>query len=216
MPDSVIRIDLKHPDLRNDKPYFQRVKRALENEAFTNQSLQFTWDPSDSSICPSSAAAYFNSQNCTVRTCHTKVKVHRERSLRCPKYDPKSGKDVDGPHELVEYLSMRMLSCDMDRNEILNSYCENLDTEDVDTALMVHCKGFFSASFINRLWNELRKISLEPWSALCVNGFEFTPLTFFNREHTFTTNGDNNFAILHYPGNAFLLYQNSSSNKKQY
>lgn len=61
-----------------------------------------------------------------------------------------------------------------------------------------------------------RKISFEPWSALCVNGFEYTPLTFFNREHTFTTNGDNNFAILHYPGNAFLLYQNSSSNKKQY
>lgn len=52
-----------------------------------------------------------------------------------------------------------------------------------------------------------------PWTSLYVHGDPHTPVSFGGAEHSFTTNGDNSYAIFVSSGSKCLYYEFLSSNK---
>lgn len=63
----------------------------------------------------------------------------------------------------------------------------------------------FSEYFLDR--NEV------PWVSLYVQGFADVPVAWSHRPHVFFTDGDNSFAVILKPKNAFISASHYSNNK---
>lgn len=226
----VIQINLKNPDLSPTTKYYERIKHCLSHELLSSVNngasitMQLFWTPPENSeICPSSIAKYFHNLGRTVELKQPQLNIHHETSLRFPKLLQNNNEqfkinDIELFHDFVEYLGMALLSCDTNPDKYISSFeiiSESCEINE-ESAKIIHSKGFQTVDLIWQLIQVIRdilKTSNKIWIALCINGNRVTPVNFFNVDHNFSTNGDNDYIIVFYPNNKYILYKNVSSNK---
>lgn len=208
-----------------------------------NKSLRICWTPPDPSICKSSIAKYFADRQYEVELVETQHKLHQEYSLNMPLIgENKFQQNVDelfaSPHELVEYVGMLSLSCNLERDEYLNSCKYDGNSMNIGSAKVIQWNGMFDCLSIIQLLDELKYVywfsffqpkiynsfyyfcrkyvsgkTTIPWVALYCHGFPHAALSFGMREHSFGSNGDNSYVILLSPDMKCLWYEFLSSNK---
>lgn len=147
----VIQIDLKDPALQPGKSLHTRIKNSLSGDVLPKFNISFTWTPPDATICPSSLAKYFSDSGHKIELIETKFKWHQEYSLKIPIVETDSE-----PHEIVEYIGMLSLSCNLDADKYLNSYQQFDETVEIGSARILQWKGMFTGKQIRNLLSELR------------------------------------------------------------
>lgn len=158
-----IKLDLNHPDLRSGTKYYDRVKNALSHELLSDISLRICWTPLDSSICKSSIAKYFADRQYDVQLVETQMKVHQEYSLNMPLLGENTPVDngeklFATPDELIEYVGMLSLSCNLERDEYLNSFNCDGRSVNVGGAKVIRWNGMFDCHTIVQLLEELKYV----------------------------------------------------------
>lgn len=166
---SVVKIDLK-----NCKPgkFYDRIKQRL---SIIKTTLIIKWQPEDDSICPSSIAKYFHERGYVVKECNSTFISHTEYSVKVPEVDF----DVVEGEELVEWLGMISLGCDLE-NECTDNFINTYETPVPNTAVgqvkVLQWRGFYSAEEIQRLFDCIRQV--------CVTKFSLVYHSFFLTENT--------------------------------
>lgn len=156
-----------NPELRNGTKYYERVKRALGHSHLTPFSFRINWDPPELSnpiICPSSVAKYFSDKGYKIKLGMTEMKQHQEYSLKMPllgrdEPTPKNEDIVEfyvTPHELIEYIGMLSLECNLVQSDFINSYqCPGRFME-IGSAKVLQFRGFFTYETITQLFSSLK------------------------------------------------------------
>lgn len=150
--------------------FYDRVYTALSHDILPRFSVRFAWTPPSPSsgkepICTSSLAKYFADLGYDIKLVRTVWKVETQYGLRMPLFGPQTPEPafVDGAekfyateHELIEYMGMLALSCDMAPNEYLSSWKFTGHTMEVGSAVVVRLKGMFTSDFMKTLFKQLR------------------------------------------------------------
>ncbi|XP_069694723.1 ribonuclease P protein subunit p40-like isoform X1 [Periplaneta americana] len=215
----VVILDLKKQHFTPGKKNYDRVCECLTNNARLNMNLLVTWKPPEERICPSSVAAYFSSRGYRVRQCEPKFVKQIAYNVRVPVYND-SNNDEDAL-ELMEWLGAFSIGADLkegDTGDFLNSYQYPLENVDVGAVVQMQWRGYFTASQIHALFDELRRYvsqrSSIPWVSLYVQGFADSPINWGLKEHQFYTNGDNSYVIFLKPNNRYLTCSYISPSKR--
>lgn len=152
---AAIEIDLKSKELATNSKYFDRVQRALSSECLPRFSILFTWTPpkkQEPLVCPSSVAKYFSDLGYDVNLEQTKSRVKTEYSLQMPLLGPQlpSPSEVNGKRsfyatedELVEYIGMLALSCNLENQPFMSSWQLQAHTLEVGHAVTWRLDGMF-------------------------------------------------------------------------
>ncbi|XP_055303662.1 ribonuclease P protein subunit p40 isoform X2 [Sitodiplosis mosellana] len=226
-----IEINLKSAELATTTKQYARLQNALSNETLGTFTVRIAWEaPREKdvkkAICPSSIAKYFSDSGYDVELKQTECKTKLEYGLKMPTLGPESDDLVviNGqsnfyatPHELVEYAGMLALSCNLEPTEYLNTWSFSGHTVEVGSALIIRLKGLFSCNLVKMIFKKLRDYANQnveiPWISLYVHGDPNSPVSFGGIEHSFTTNGDNSYAVFVSSNNKCLYYEFLSSNK---
>lgn len=142
--------------------YYDRVEYALSHSALPVWSMRVFWDPgSDSDACKSTIGKYFSLSHPEnrVELIETLTRQHQQYSLNVPIL----GKDnlvknelYATPHELVEYIGMLSLGCNLECDAYLNSYRCNGQTIEIGYAKIVQWNGLFGSDVIVQLFESLK------------------------------------------------------------
>lgn len=147
---SVVKIDLK--TCKSGKLY-QRTKERL---SIIKATLLIKWQPEDNKICPSSIAKYFYDSGFIVKECSNEFTSRIEYSVKVPEID---FNDPSESEELVEWLGMLTLGCDLDSektDDFINSYQSPQSNTTVGQVKILQWRGYFSAQEVKRLLDYLR------------------------------------------------------------
>lgn len=110
-------------------------------------------------------AKYFSELGYSVDLVQTDCKIQHEYGLQIPLLGPDKDEptDLNGtvsfyatPHELVEYVGLVTLSCDLDKREYLNSWFFSGHAIGIGSTQVVQLKGMFTREMIDRLFERLR------------------------------------------------------------
>ncbi|XP_066257792.1 ribonuclease P protein subunit p40-like isoform X2 [Euwallacea similis] len=209
----IVEIDLTNK-LIQGKPNYDRITTALNSlERF---SVIFNWKPPDESICPSSAAKYFDSLKYVVQRCEPRCKTHVVYSIKTPTLEGEYNEDdiVD----FAEWLGMVSLDGDFtgSAGDYVNSYEAPEPNVEIGQIRVLVLRGFYQSSDILKLLEVLRAYNTEQdnlWVAAYVQGFSDSPVIEGKEEHHYFTNGDNgNIYIM--KKDKFVLCQQRCSAKR--
>nr|XP_018905196.1 PREDICTED: ribonuclease P protein subunit p40-like [Bemisia tabaci] len=189
-----VTIDLADGSLRPGTKLYARVQKCLKERIKLKLDFIIAWEPPEESMCPSSIAAYFDSKKYSVKLCHPKFNKQHAYNVTVPSLDSNS------PSDVVDWLGAACLSAQSDeQNEYSSSYLNFYDGSPCGQLTILKWYGFFTTSRIKELYESLRSY-LErsqdtPWCSLHVQGFDDSPVTFSNQEHSFLVSGDNMYTI---------------------
>ncbi|XP_058444821.1 ribonuclease P protein subunit p40-like isoform X2 [Malaya genurostris] len=221
----VVQIDLK--TLRPESKHYERIRARLGREILGQFNVQIAWTPppktGDSGvICPSSVAKYF-ADDATgavkVELMPTLVKTHQEYGLKVPVFSLTEPHDevYCNASELIEYMGMLALSCDLEEQDYVNSYDFCGERVEVGNAKVMHWRGLFTTVQVQSVYQQLlgflEKEKHVPWLGMYVHGFADSPISFGMRENYFHTDGDNSYAVVVNPKGEYLWYQLVGNNK---
>ncbi|KAL5277459.1 hypothetical protein ACFFRR_002600 [Megaselia abdita] len=183
----------------------KRVKDGFSKEVLQNIDLKLFWEPPNNSVCPSSIAKYFTDLGYEVEQHEIDVKLSLNKHFRAPKMDKAS------IHEIVEYVGLSLLECEIeDLDENLVSYVPEIELGDQKDTVICHCKGLFTTTFLENILEILGQICKTKWASFNVSGFQHIPkgesLGLKNR-------GDDDFMVILYPENRYMVFKSSGNNK---
>ncbi|XP_061935998.1 ribonuclease P protein subunit p40 isoform X2 [Apis cerana] len=170
----------------------------------------------EENVCPSSVAAWFHKRKYSVFLCQQVFLQRTEYSLSIPIISNESDTD-----KFFEWLGVFSICGDLKNNienDYVNTYKCPLPSMNVGQVQYLQWTGFFTRNQIKNLYNAMNEyISTKntlPWTALHVQGFLDSPVSWDLKEHTFYTDGDNSYTIVFRPAAHSIIYKNLSSNNK--
>ncbi|KAJ9584679.1 hypothetical protein L9F63_020982, partial [Diploptera punctata] len=215
-----VRLDLKESHFTPGKKNYDRVKRCLTENVQLRMNFLVSWDPPEENVCPSSVAAYLSAKGHKVSLCQPQFTKHVSYNVKVPVL-PESDKDTESMLEHMEWLGVLSIGADLepeDAHNFVNSYECSLETLDMGSCTHLKWTGYFTYNQIHRLFNELRKYVPGrqdiPWLSMYVQGFADSPVSWNLKEHSFYTDGDNNYIIYMKPDGSYLSCSYISSNKR--
>lgn len=95
----------------------------------------------------------------------TSCKVHTQYGLQMPLLGPQTMEptELEGVErfyatedELVEYIGMLALSCDLESSEYLSSWKFSGHSTEVGSAVVIRLKGMFTSNFVKVLFKRMK------------------------------------------------------------
>lgn len=149
----MVTIDLKSPDLLPSTKHFQNVKKSLQHPLLSNISFHFTWIASSPEVCPSSIAKYFSDKSYNIKLCQNELNSHQEYFSKLPEIPDNLQEDT--LEEIVEFIGMVTLGCDLEPKEELSSYVSP-DGIEMGSARILNIQGFIPCESLLKLVMEAK------------------------------------------------------------
>ncbi|XP_054284120.1 ribonuclease P protein subunit p40-like isoform X3 [Macrosteles quadrilineatus] len=207
----VVKIDLKNPSFTPGKKNYERALKCLSEFAPLQMDFIIAWEPPEApqkqQVCPSSIAAYLSTCGEQVSECTPKLTTSRQYNVKLP-----SLANVELP-DLLEWLGAVSHGVDMNREDAeghyLSTYRGPLETQGESQVAVLTFRGLFTTRQIDNFYCVLRSYIEERtdalWAAMHVQGFADAPVSWGLQEHTFHSDGNNDYTIIHNSDGAYQL-----------
>ncbi|XP_076247109.1 ribonuclease P protein subunit p40 isoform X2 [Calliopsis andreniformis] len=212
----VVTIDLKSESFTPGKKNYEHVLTSLKERLKQTFDVIVIWNPPEENLCPSSIAAWFYKHQYNVSLCHQTFQRRIEYSLKVPIVS-----DDSDYEKFFEWLGVFSISGDLKndkKDDYVNTYICPSPSINTGQIQYLQWTGFFTRKQMINLYNAMRKYvsnhDTVPWSALHVQGFSDSPVSWDLKEHTFYTDGDNSYTIVFKPNANSIIRKSLSSNNK--
>ncbi|XP_059488594.1 ribonuclease P protein subunit p40-like [Neocloeon triangulifer] len=209
----VVKIDLTETCFKPNKKNYERVVRCLMHNLKIRTDMILSWDPPDSSVCPSSVASYFSSLGYEVSTGRKEISTKKLMEVQIPK----SIMEID-TEEALEWLGA--ISVGVDTNEWCDLSTGLFAEEDFNNlpAQFHQWTGFYTSrqitSFLEELMSYFRSQKDIPWISLSVQGFEDSAVHWKLDENYFHQSAENSYSILLDHNGKYVLWKTLGANRK--
>lgn len=141
---------MKDEKLLKSTNYRKTIENALKSDLIPAINLQITWEPPSKEICVSSIAKHFHDKGLSVIEQKNEIKTREELTMRVPEFS-----SLENCPEIVEYLAMLSLNCQMSPDEYLSSYEVVGDMTRVRGVKVIKMKGFYSSDSVREILKQL-------------------------------------------------------------
>ncbi|XP_050309420.1 ribonuclease P protein subunit p40-like isoform X2 [Anthonomus grandis grandis] len=188
-----VNVDLKDSKLVPGKPYHTKVRKALNSLEKFNVIVSWL-PPTNSNVCPSSVAKFFDNNKYVIKLCEPMFKSFVAYSLNMPTLE--QNVDSSDVIDFIEWMGMVSVEGDLtgESGDYVSSYQTPLPNVPIGQVRVLVWRGFYQADDIRKLvqfMEEMNTIQNKPWLAAYIQGFSDTPVIEKNEEQNFYTNGDN-------------------------
>ncbi|XP_065348673.1 ribonuclease P protein subunit p40-like [Cloeon dipterum] len=209
----IVKIDLAAECFKPKKKNYERVFKCLMHNLKLKMDFAVAWDPSDTSVCTSSIAAYFDSLGYKVKTGNKANNVRQMMEVPVPN----DLLNVES-EEIVGWLGAVVTDCDVAKwFDCSKELLQENDTTDLPVRVY-QWTGFHTSQqmtlFITDVIHHVRNQNEIPWIAVHVQGFEDSVVTWKTNENHFHQSAENSYTLIIDPTEQYLLFKTLGANRK--